>query len=114
MAALGAADWTVTVLSDFIHQKERTIRATLSLPTTGTYPSAGVPLPLYTAYGFKRNIASLMIESADPSFGQQFKLDAANNTVRIYVATTGNELATTVAGSGAGAASVLYVTAKGW
>lgn len=114
MAALGASDWTVSVLSDRIHQKARHIRASLSLPTTGTYPSNGVPIPAYTAFGFKRNLESIQIYSEGANFGNKFKYDPVNGSIRIYVATTGNELATTANGAGNGSAEVLYVTAIGW
>ena len=114
MAALGASDWTVTVLSDRIHQKSRRIRATISLPTTGTYPSNGVPVPAYTAFGFRRNLEALQIESDKAGDGTRYKWDPVNGTIRIFVATTGNELATTAAGDGTGAAAVLYVAATGW
>ena len=114
MAALTATDWTVTILTDRIHQKSRHITATLSLPTTGTYPSNGVPIPLYSTFGFKRNLERLQIDTRDANFGTDYKWDPVNGSVRIYVATTGNELATTVSGAGVGAPAVLYVTAIGW
>lgn len=111
---LTATDWTVAVLSDRIHQKVREVRATMQLPTTGTYPSNGVPVPAYTAFGFKRNLESLTIQGDAGSTGQRFRWDPVNGTIRIFVATTGNELATTVSGAGTTAAEVLYVTARGW
>lgn len=114
MAALGASDWTVTVLQDTIHQKVRRIRATMSLPTTGTYTSNGVPLPLFSTFGFKRGITNLRVESEGANFGNKFKWDPVNGSIRIYVATTGNELATTANGGGNGTAEVLYVVAEGW
>lgn len=116
MAALGASNWTVTVLSDRIHQNSRHVHATLTLPTTGTYPSNGIPIPAYTAFGLKRNIETLTIHGGGVTgnTGQRFVYDAHNGTIRIFVATTGNELATTVSGAGTTAAEVLYVTAIGW
>ena len=116
MAALTATDWTVTVLSDRIHAKTRHIYATIALPTTGTYPSAGVPVPAYSSFGFKRNLESLDIHGGGvtANTGQRFVYDGANGTIRIFVATTGNELATTVSGAGTSAAEVLYVMARGW
>lgn len=117
MAALGASDWTVTVLSDRIHQKVRHVRATISLPTSGTYPSNGVPIPLYSKFGFKRNIEDMQIDTDNTGatlLGTRFKYDFTLQTIRVFVATTGNELATTANGDGSGAASVIYVTARGW
>lgn len=114
MAALAASDWTVTVLSDTIHQKVRRIRASMSLPTTGQYTSNGVPLPLFSTLGFKRGFTNVRLESDGANFGSRFKWDPINGTVRIYVATTGNELATTANGAGNGAAEVLYAVFEGW
>jgi len=116
MAALTATDWTVTVQSDRIQAKTRMVYATIALPTTGTYPSAGVPVPTYDKFGFKRNLESLSIHGGGVTgnTGQRFMYDQANGTIRIFVATTGNELATTVSGAGTTAAEVLYVMARGW
>lgn len=114
MAAMTATDWTVAVLSDHIHNKERFIRASLSLPTTGSYPSNGIPVPAYSSFGFRRNLESLNIETGDADFGTQYKWDPVNGSIRIFVATTGVELATTVSGAGVGEVAVLYVTARGW
>ena len=116
MAAMTATDWTVTVLSDRIFGKTRHVYATVALPTTGTYPSSGVPVPTYDKFGFKRNTESLSIHGGGVTgnTGQRFVYDQANGTIRIFVATTGNELATTVSGAGTTAAEVLYVMARGW
>ena len=116
MAALASGDWTVTILSDRIHQKIRHVRATLSLPTTGTYPSNGVPVPT-SKFGFRRGIEDMQIDSDNTGatvLGTRFKYDFTLQTIRIFVATTGNELATTANGDGSGGASVIYVTARGW
>jgi len=111
MAALGAGDWSVTVLTDRIHQKIRHVRATITLPTTGTYTTNGVPIPLFSKFGFKRNVEDIQIDGMDAGSGLLYKYDGVNGTIRVYTTSNGTELATTVS---TGSPAVLYITARGW
>lgn len=116
MAALTATDWTVTVLSDRIHQKSRHIRARIQLPSAGTYPSDGIPIPAYTSFGFKRNLEVIHVDGiASGQAARQWNYDPVNGTLRAYSTTSGAgsgaEIATTVC---FGEKPTFYITARGW
>lgn len=114
MAALAASSWTVTVITDRITAKERRIHASMILPTTGTYTTNGVPMPLFSTFGFKRSIEHAIISTEGANTGLEYKYDETNNSIRIYTTSNGNELATTANGDGSSSATTLFVTAIGW
>jgi len=114
--ALSSGSWTVTLLSDRIIGKVREVRATLALPTTDTYPNNGVGVPTLK-FGFKRGLETLIIENDNTGaavLGTRYKYDNTLQTIRAFVATTGIEVATTANGDGSGAATTIFVTARGW
>lgn len=112
MAAFTATDWTVTVLSDNIHHKVRHVRAAMTLATVGNYPSNGIPLPAAGAFGFRRNRDAVVIDAPPAGNTRTYVIDAVNDTLRITIASTGAEVATTV--SNDVVAGTVYVTARGW
>lgn len=115
MAALTATDWTVSVQQDRIHQKSRHIAATIQLPSAGTYPSNGIPMPAYTSFGFKRSVDRFIINGQTASDSKLWKWDPTNNTLRAFGTASGTgqgvEVATTVCFSDT---PTFYVTAIGW
>lgn len=108
--ALTATDWTVTVTSNHVGNKERRTYCTCVL-ASGTYPSSGIPVPANGDLGMGRNLSHLIIAGDD--LGYIKKYDKANGTIRIWVASTGAELATT-ATVGSSVLGTLYVEAVGW
>lgn len=118
MAALTATDWTVTVQEQRISHGQRRNRVKLTLATAGSYPSSGVPAPVFGDLGMVRNVDYLIV--TDPVAGSvnPVKYDQANHTIRIFVATATagahlTELATTVT-AGAGGTFILYCESVGW
>jgi hypothetical protein len=133
MAALTATDWVVSLATGRYRNPvigssgEKTVKASMTLATTGTYPSNGVPLPAASNFGLARYIDNIVIYSDAPAAPIIPKYDPDNNSIRYYrqqglssgTAGTLIEVATTVtigstATTGAGGSNVLYVEAKGW
>lgn len=110
--ALTATDWTVTVQSNHIGNKERRTLCKCEL-ASGTYPSNGIPIPANGKLGMGRNVSHIIISDAD-SFGNQLKYDKDNGTIRVFLASTpGTELATT-ATVGSAVLATIYIEAVGW
>ena len=109
--ALTATDWTVTLSSNIVGNKERRTFGSWAL-ASGTYPSNGIPIPANGKLGMGRNLSHIIISDAD-SYSHIMKYDKTNGTIRVFLASTGAELATT-ATVGSTVLSTIYVEAVGW
>lgn len=86
MAALTAADWTIAITEQHIHQKERVCRGTAVLAGVNTYPTAGIPMPTKDKFGMKINLDSLELFGNDGSPTTQFltMFDKTNNKMQLF------------------------------
>ena len=132
MAALTSSDWTIALVTGLLRRNPRVgrdgtrlIKASMTLATTGTYPSGGIPVPTTAStWGFARSFEHIMIYDASQADGKVVKYSATGNVIRIYQdrSTSGGaslsqadlaEMATT-ATAGTGGTFVLYVEATGY
>lgn len=111
MAAATATSWVVTIQDERIENKARITKCKLALATTDTYTTNGIPVPSAAALGMRRNLSYLTPYSTDPGLARIWKYDVANGSMRVFTASDGAELATTVT---IGTAADLYVEAVGW
>lgn len=120
MAALTATDWTVSVerKNSPGGTKTKMYECKLTLATTGTYGSGGIPIPTRQQFGFVRNLDYInVLDQLASSASMIVKYDKLAGTIRLYTTTASSgtsiaELATTItAGSGS---FVIYVEAVGW
>lgn len=84
MAALTAASWTVVITEQFIHQKERTVRGTLALAGTDTYPTGGIPLPALGLLGLYRNISKLTVSPLSATVHYPAVYDKVNHKLQLF------------------------------
>jgi hypothetical protein len=90
MADLTAANVTVTVNEQQIVSKKRRNRVTITFGNgTLTYPSGGVPMPSFSAFGMVRNLDFLTVFDEDDASGIMWKYDRTNNKLRAYFPTGG-------------------------
>lgn len=69
MAAITAADLTVTLTEVWIQGVKRHSRGTLLIPGTLTYPNNGIPLPAIASFGMQQQLDVLEIFGVDASAG---------------------------------------------
>lgn len=87
MAALDAADWTVTITERW-HAgtpAKRHVRGTLALAGVDTYPAGGIPLPTKENLGLIRNLDILLLTGQTvltTMYGHQ--VDYANNKLVLF------------------------------
>ena len=61
MTALASTDVTVTIASIKVSGRKKVVDGTITFGDGAlTYPTAGVPLPAISAFGFKRNMDSIV------------------------------------------------------
>lgn len=121
MADLTVASWTVTVEKKTIRGKQKDHRVKLVVGDgTDTYPTGGIPMPVAGTLGFVRFIDHVQIIDASDADGLMYKIDQANNKLRIWNPTNqtgstgfraGNELVGTTDAVGT---ATIYVNAVGW
>lgn len=115
MPDLGSADVTVTLLAGQPHNPRIAGTKKHALATVAfgdgakTYPTNGVPMPSYTAFGFVRNLEDLeMIDTSGTALSVRW--DRTNKTLRLFDA--GAEVASP--GVVAVPAQSYVVQARGW
>ena len=85
MTAIAASDITVTIVRRWINGGKRYAEVSLAFGDAAlTYPSGGVPLPVYSALGMIRNIEDLFLSDDGSDNGLLYKYDKANHKVLIY------------------------------
>lgn len=86
MPALGAGDVTITVTERWIAGGKRWSRGTLAFGDGAlTYPTAGVPLPAVSAFGFVRNMDSLELYGINErTTDYATRYGPANRTLLLY------------------------------
>lgn len=86
MPALAASDLTVTVLDQNIVGRKRHIRGTLTFGDGAlTYPTGGIPLPGFAAFGFIRNLETLEIYGVNErTTDYMTRYGPTNNTLLLY------------------------------
>ena len=91
MAALTAADWTITQDAGSPRIQpgtpaKRVATGKMALPGTSTYPTQGVPLPTAAALGFVREMTSLQIVGVDshPTTNFTPSVDLVTGTLQLF------------------------------
>jgi hypothetical protein len=86
MADLVVGDITTTIERRSIEGKTRRNRVKLVFGDgSKTYPSGGIPMPVFGTLGMKRNVDFLTIFDENDASGIIWKYDAANHKLRGYV-----------------------------
>ena len=84
MAALTAADVTVTVSERQIIGKKKRVLASIAFGDgVDTYPSGGIPLPTFENWGLVRNFDDFIITDSSGE-GLIYKYDKTNHKLLIY------------------------------
>lgn len=120
MAALTATSWAVTIDRDQIIGRDRVVQAQLNIATSasGTYVTGGIPGPVAGKFGFRSRLDYLNIIDGNATGGggltagtHRVEYDKDNHTVKVFLSSTGDELANTATLSNGMA---LYVEAHGY
>jgi hypothetical protein len=89
MPALAVSDWTTTVGTSRIYGRKKEISLTLVIGDgVKTYPSGGIPMPVYSTCGLKRNIDDILFVDTANANGYVYKYDKTNHKLRIYQTAT--------------------------
>lgn len=85
MAALTAASWTIVITDRVIHDKEKTVRGTMEIPGTDTYPTGGIPLPTKEKFGMYGDLQKFTMHAHDSqTTGFAASWDKTNNKLQLY------------------------------
>lgn len=85
MAALDAADVTITVTERWIEGTKRHSRGTLAIGGTDTYPTGGIPLPALGKFGMYRSLDVLDVTgSAGNTDEYVYGYDKTNYKLQLF------------------------------
>ena len=86
-----ASDWTTSVLTEVIQSGQRRTLVAISGAGTMSYNStgasgagAGLPLPVFSDLGMRRNVDYINIVEANASGGRTWKYDRTLNSLRLW------------------------------